>query len=358
MKRVACLVMVFGLASGCVAAEPSLPKLLEDLKSEDAFTRYAAVTSLGKLGPKAKTALPELTKLLRSEDVIFREEVARTLQEIAGTDYAPAVDTLAQIDRDNRLVEQVWEGDLDGVKAALKAGASVNGRYLDRHRFLDEGRSGYTPLIAAVLKDEVEIVKLLLDKKPDLEAKRHAKTALFYAVRGEHKEIVTLLKEAGAAEDPKRIELTEAVVLAACEGFEMVAGEPHPLYPGAPRDLSRAEPIEKVIERGGDVNAVSPEGYTPLMFAANLGLTDNVKALLAKGAEVNRKAPHGDTALSLALPARQHLEGLGERVGPADRKEDGGNVRKVYKSPELAAKVEAYAAVIDLLKKAGAKEKE
>jgi len=48
------------------------------------------------------------------------------------------------------------------------------------------------------------------------------------------------------------------------------------------------------------VNAADPRGFTPLMYAANLGLVANVRALVAGGAEIGARATDGSTALSLA----------------------------------------------------------
>ncbi len=56
--------------------------------------------------------------------------------------------------------------------------------------------------------------------------------------------------------------------------------------------------IIKVLKRGVDVNATDPRGHTALMYAANLGLVENVKVLLARGADATLKTKYGATALS------------------------------------------------------------
>ena len=109
-----------------------------------------------------------------------------------------------------------------------------------------------------------------------------------------------LLKAAGAAGDPQAIRLTHDLIRAACKGFVMKAGEGYPPYPGAMRGADKAPPIAEALKQGGDVNGTDPEGYTPLMYAANLGLLENVKTLLANGADPARKNKRGETAASLA----------------------------------------------------------
>jgi ankyrin repeat protein len=80
----------------------------------------------------------------------------------------------------------------------------------------------------------------------------------------------------------------------------MEPGEGYVPYPGVVRDLEGAPEIADVLAQGADVNWPAPEGYTALMFAANVGLVENVKTLLAHGADAAIKAKNGATALSMA----------------------------------------------------------
>lgn len=358
MKRLALLCAFVFCLSACANAQVPRPegdfaKLYEDLKSENPDTRYSALRALDKAKPPASEVVPVLTELLKSDDVSFREAIATRLLEIAGKDHGPALQALEQIEKDNRLIQAIWEGSLDKVNRSLADGASVNGRYLDRNAFLSSGRSNYTPVMAAVLEGRADILKSLLMCKPDLEAKRKSKTALYYAVLKKDQTIVTLLKEAGADGDPKKMALAQEMILAACRGYEMVPGEGFPQYPGAPSDLSEAKPIEQILARGADINLGDPEGHTPLMYAANLGLLDNVKTLIANGAAVNQKGPNSVTALSLAKDAQKRLTDLPADSTPGKGDEDGGNLKRVFRSPAVEAKVKAYSAVIDLLERAG-----
>ena len=62
-----------------------LPLMLGALKSEDSSKRYYAIFFLGKLGPDAKEALPELNRLLKEREFRGRGILERTIQSIEGT---------------------------------------------------------------------------------------------------------------------------------------------------------------------------------------------------------------------------------------------------------------------------------
>jgi ankyrin repeat protein len=228
--------------------------------------------------------------------------------------------TVEQIKKDNALVRAAAKGDVDAIRKALKDGARINSRYIDGYAFLDEGASGYTALMFAVLNKRTDAIKLLIENKPDLEVKHHEGwTALYLAVTGDNKEAVDMLVKAGAKQDPTKIRLAQELIRAACKGFKLRDGEGFPPYPGGfsdgppgptlrklskkplPADqLGDPSDIIKVIDKKADINMPNPKGYTPLMYAANLGLVENVKTLLAKGADATLKSADGQTALSLA----------------------------------------------------------
>lgn len=61
--------------------------------------------------------------------------------------------------------------------------------------------------------------------------------------------------------------------------------------------------LERHIYWKADINAVLPNGKTPLQVAAEKGRIVMVKTLLKHGAEIDRKTDDGDTALDLAVLA-------------------------------------------------------
>lgn len=135
----------------------------------------------------------------------------------------------------------VQAGDVDDVKAALVAGADVNGRD-DR---------GWTALMHAVNEGRSPLVELLLASKanPDHRAS-DGPTALHVAVGRRHAEIVALLREAGA--DPW-IEgsdgLTAAESARAGGGTAVVAALRLPRKSEAFRDCAEC-PAMVIVEEG------------------------------------------------------------------------------------------------------------
>jgi ankyrin repeat protein len=218
--------------------------------------------------------------------------------------------TLEQIFKDNALIRAVWAGDVKAIGKALDAGALVNSYYIDGCAAFGSDASGHAALMEAVSLGNVEVVKLLIEAKADVNLKcmnprYDGETALYRAVVKKKEDIVDLLVKACAKGDPQQIRLGIELRRAACQGFKLKEGQGYPRYPGcAGGDGSLT--IAEVFKKGADVNAPDPAGYTPLMYAANLGLVENVRALLAHGADPTRTtypsvtSKGGVTALSLA----------------------------------------------------------
>jgi ankyrin repeat protein len=217
---------------------------------------------------------------------------------------------LAQIRKDNTLIRAAERGDVNAVRQALKGGALINSYSIDGYAAFGSDGSGYTALISATWQGQAEVVKLLIEEKADLNLKcinpRHdGETALYRAVVTNQEAIVDLLVKAGANGNPKQIRLGIDMRRAACRGFALKEGQGYPNFPGNAGG-DKALTITEVLKQGADINAPDPAGYTPLMYAANLGLVENVKTLLAHGADATRKtyssvtANGRVTALSLA----------------------------------------------------------
>jgi hypothetical protein len=136
----------------------------------------------------------------------------------------------------------------------------------------------------------------------------------------------------------------------------------------------------ELLEAGADANAQTPYGYTALMYASLTGQTHVMNQLVARGADVNRKTPKGVTALLQAVkfgdPEAVRLL-LSNGADPNPRDGDGLSALKwarlrlsmappgrsvVRMAERLPSGDLSYSTkeelreVIELLKKAGAKE--
>lgn len=207
--------------------------------------------------------------------------------------------------KDQALIEATRSGSSSSVNLRLLLGADANARRRSQSMFGDGG--GYTSLMIASASGNQDIVRTLLAHGADPNLKRRERNALYFAVASDHKSIVQMLKNAGAEGDPKLMRLTSLLLRAACRGFAMEPGEGYPFYPGCLGDPTIAPKIREVILLGVDVNAANVEGYTALMYAANLGLIDNVNLLLELGADPLLKCKKGETALDLAERANSSV---------------------------------------------------
>jgi HEAT repeat protein len=74
---------VFPALRAIDAAEPeAIPILIERLKSPTPFVQFFAADFLGKLGPIAKDAIPELTKLTSHDNPRVRDNAQAALKKI------------------------------------------------------------------------------------------------------------------------------------------------------------------------------------------------------------------------------------------------------------------------------------
>ena len=247
----------------------------------------------------------------------------------------------AQSSQDKALHEAVDHGDLAGVTAAINQGAKVNagtgpyhftplmdaasGGHVDVLHYLlahgaaiDQGDSqGSTALLHACNENETEaalallqaganpnvgshfkrfplmfaaqkgndtIVSALLAAKANVNANCNNGTAAYWAVLGNHPSTLKLLLDAGA--DPHL----------APAGFKPI---PDSLL-GDAASVNSPEMIDLLLAHGCDVNAVSSDGKTPLMFAAQDIAPDAISRLFVKGAQVDTRDPQGRTALMFA----------------------------------------------------------
>jgi ankyrin repeat protein len=183
-------------------------------------------------------------------------------------------------------------GQLEVVRLLLKRGADVNAKTSD----------GWTALIAAASNRHIDVVNVLLQRNADLNAKTsNGRTALMMAVEQDQPKIVNALLNKSADVNAATGEGVTALMLAAEKG--------------------RTGLVQLLLEKGINVNAKDEEGRTPLSVAAKrghfsiakllrdrgakatlpvaaeLGDLDEVQRLVNKGADINAKDDEGATAL-------------------------------------------------------------
>ena len=75
--------------------------------------------------------------------------------------------------------------------------------------------------------------------------------------------------------------------------------------------------VTRLLERGADVNAASPNGSTPLMMAAQYGPEDSVNILLARGADVRLRNQRELRAVDFARQGgRESLTRMLDKLSP------------------------------------------
>jgi hypothetical protein len=170
------------------------------------------------------------------------------------------------------LLAAVLKEDIDEVKGLLARGADVN---------VVDGNLNETALSQAVLRGNRELVKILLDAGAEVNEKNSSGlTALMYVGSDTSVEVVRDMIAAGAKVDLKDEEGKNALHHAASD--------------------TGTEALQALIDAGASVDATDESGRTALMLAAQNGNEDNVAVLVKAGATVNLRDEDDKTALGLA----------------------------------------------------------
>jgi ankyrin repeat protein len=137
------------------------------------------------------------------------------------------------------LFEAISQGDVDGVRAALAAGARVHG----------SNARGRTPLFQAVGHKHRAVVELLLAAGAD------PASGLLAALMTRNDDLARMLVEHGFALDTRLTENGQTLLHAAC-------------------DAGMDELARYLVERTViDVHATTDDGRTALVYAEDLGLS-------------------------------------------------------------------------------------
>jgi ankyrin repeat protein len=181
---------------------------------------------------------------------------------------------------DKELLDAVKDGDLDGVRDRLDAGADIDGSTYP----------GETALCYASRYGHLDIVKLLLTRRAKVSGPDIVDPIIFAVSMG-HSEIVSRLLEEGSGPNLRDKHGTPLVATAARRGYDKI--------------------VSALVAYQADINLANKFGSTPLIEAVlGAGLpsrhTAVIAALLASGADVNHRNSYdiitegGATALILA----------------------------------------------------------
>lgn len=189
--------------------------------------------------------------------------------------------------------------------------------------------------VADLRANGMQIVRLLLERRVDVNAQiKDGSTALMAAARTGSEAAVTLLIAHGARTDAKTAD---------GQTFLMFAAQSH-----------SATLVNLFLTHGSDVNARDERGYTALIMAVLSHNPEGAKSLVAQGADVNAKNVYGDTPLTMAETWQgsevEMVQFLLDHGADPEMKDGQG------RSPLQRAREYKNQALINLLKKAGARE--
>ncbi len=239
--------------------------------------------------------------------------------------------------REIPVVDAAKHGDVPTVRALLKQQADVNATepdgttalhwaaYRDQAEIADllirggaqvqvKNRYGVTPLSLACKNGNGAIVSSLLAAGADPNtALPGGETALMTAARTGNAAVVQALLQHGANVNARETTRGQtALMWAAAEGH---AAAIRLLIRAGAEVGARSEPPAAAWAYGTMAASANPGGkplprldrFTPLLFAAQAGQIEAVRALIEGGAKINETAPDGTTVLMLAL-ANVHFE--------------------------------------------------
>ncbi len=232
-------------------------------------------------------------QLKRDEGVLFAQD-----QTALNAAIQLGARTPDRLQAENDMIYAARDGRIDRVKRVLDRGADVDAR-LSFAVFLSSQIYGCTALMLAAMAGNDDIVSLLIARGASLELVRRGRTALELAIERDHEGTAALLTAAGAKGDTVKRLAARKVIRAACRDYRHVEGSEWLPWPGL-RNGAAGPSLQALLDQGGDVDSADNNGYTALMYAANLGQVEAVRLLLARGADPARRLSDGTTALDLA----------------------------------------------------------
>lgn len=199
------------------------------------------------------------------------------------------------------------EGNVDNVQHWLQQGGDVNGM----------SPSGWTPLIYAADRSQVNIIDILLqaNANPNIPERDGWTPLMFSAVKGdlescsllirggadlEHvsKNDWTPLKAAQRSKNPEAASFMENEIAKSKEiKVDNVGLGRDFLQAVKDSDLGTARGM---LDRGIDPNTLSPNGWTAVTYAAANGNVEMMKLLISHGTDINKADKDGWTPIMFA----------------------------------------------------------
>lgn len=212
-------------------------------------------------------------------------------------------------DDNSPLILAIDNQHLEAVLALCDAGADINASR-------STSGLGLSPLSSAVLKGDLEMVRLVLALGANPSKVDAGKWyALHFALQGAGSKGALLdeLLEAGADVNTPSQSLLYPIDVAAREGDASsirkllsrgalpdppAEGADSPLYHAI--ELGSGECVTALLDAGARIDVTFKDGWTPIMLAAKQGDHEIGKILANKGATITGESPEGLTALHVA----------------------------------------------------------
>ncbi|MCX8167119.1 MAG: ankyrin repeat domain-containing protein [Candidatus Micrarchaeota archaeon] len=211
----------------------------------------------------------------------------------------------------NSILEQIFDAISSEDEKKLKQLLSTP----EGRKHIDTQFMSYTPLIAAVERNNLNLVKIVLEACPNLYLTDSLGfTALHHAMTKSYEVIAELMKHYHTLDivniqqgDIVTPPLHLGIAFNDSEVVKKVIEEYNPdlnirdkngnLPLHTAVESNKADLVEFLLDRGVDVNAVNNYGYTPLIVGTNHNRIEIVEILLKRGANVNLCDNAGESAL-------------------------------------------------------------
>lgn len=177
-------------------------------------------------------------------------------------------------EEDDPLMGAIGKGDVAGVRRLIENGVDVA---------VSRGFMAQTPLHAAAVDGDGEIIRMLLEAGSDLSAREFLQeTPLCIAARWQHVQVVKMMLDAGADATARNMHQDTVLRVA----------------------THAAAPVDKrvlmlLIKAGADILECDPHGNTLLHGARKRGLEEVVQILLDLGVDETARNRDGKTAKCL-----------------------------------------------------------